>query len=115
MNRRLHSQHSTDRTTMVNRPSGRHAHIQPRIDHASTFEQLRRRLMQNRLRSVEDFHRATQVKWASDEASSLSWTTGFPLLFYPLLFEEKSSAALDRARRQDEIHARSRELLGLHR
>jgi len=70
-------------------------------------------LTQERLQPVENRQHATQVKWAAEEASSLAWTTGYPCLFFPLLFEEKSASALQRARRQDEIHERSRQLLGL--
>jgi hypothetical protein len=78
----------------------------------ATFEQLQQRLTQTRLESIGDTMPATQLEWVAKEASSLSWMSGFPLLFFPLLFEEKTALALDQHRRQKAIHARSRELLG---
>ena len=78
---------------------------------AVSFRKLRRVLTQDRLRSVERLDHAAQVKQAATEASSLSWLTGYPLLVFPVLFEECATTALYRARRQDQIHQRSRELL----
>ena len=89
------------------------SHVHAQVAMRTTFETLQRKLTQDRLRTVENLQHATHVKWAADEASSLAWTTGYPLLFFPSLFEEKSELALHRARRQDEIHARSRDLLGM--
>jgi hypothetical protein len=115
MNRRLHFKKVIQRTGRAACPPDSPLCTTHQADHAAAFQHLQRRLMRDRLRSVDDLHHATHVKWASDEASSLSWATGFPLLFFPSLFEEKSRAALARLKRQDEIHTRSRELLGLQR
>jgi len=87
--------------------------VHPPVVWTAAFETLQRRLTQERLQSVENRQHATQVKWAAEEASPLAWATGYPWLFFPLLFDEKSANALHRARRQDEIHERSRQLLGL--
>jgi len=81
---------------------------------ANSFGILQKRLVQNRLRSIDSIDHALRIRWAADEASSLAWTTGYPFLMFPALFEERAEAALDRARRQNHIHARSRELLGLN-
>jgi len=77
------------------------------------LRELQQQLSRNQIDSLDQAHHAPEVHWAATEASALSWTTPFPLLFYPALFEEKVASALERARRQDRIHQRSRELLGL--
>lgn len=113
MKETLQSGPVTNTTMEAANPSWTASCVHAQAAVATTFETVQRRLTQDRLRSIEDLHHAAQVRWASEEASSLAWMTGYPLLFFPSLFEEKSAAALDRARRQDEIHARSRELLGM--
>jgi hypothetical protein len=50
---------------------------------------------------------------AADEAAALAWTTPFPTLFFPALFEEKVRQAEAYADRQAEIHRVTREILAL--
>jgi hypothetical protein len=76
-----------------------------------SFNRLRRTLIQTALRAIEDLQQAAQIKWAAEEASALSWATGYPLLLFPVLFEERTTIALQRVWRQQEIHERSRQLL----
>lgn len=44
---------------------------------------------------------------AGDEAAAIAWSTGFPLLLFPSLFEEKAREARFKAFRQNEIRAKS--------
>ena len=80
---------------------------------STCFENLKKQLVQHRLASIDHVYQATHIQWAADEASSLAWTTGYPLLLFPALFEERAHLALVRAERQEAIHQRSRQLLGL--
>ena len=80
---------------------------------SDSFRQLKQKVLQARLTAVDSMIHAVQIRWAAEEAAALSWTTGHPLLMFPSLFEEFADAAIGRARRQEVIHQRSRELLGL--
>ena len=54
-----------------------------------------------------------QVRRAANEAAALAWVTPYPLLFFPVLFEEKANAELRVALRQQQIRQRSGELLAV--
>ncbi len=75
------------------------------------FEQLKTRLVQRHLMTAEDIESSVQVRRAANEAAALAWSTAFPLLLFPVLFEEKAAAALAQVERQREIRERSRELV----
>lgn len=79
----------------------------------SAFVQLQRRLTQDKLRAIDDIQQAVRIRQAAREAEALSWQSGFPLLLFPVLFDEKAAAAIREAIRQAAIYERSRELLGL--
>ena len=51
------------------------------------------------------------LRRAANEAAALAWTTVFPLLLFPGLFEEKIETTLRQAKRQARIYANSRELV----
>ena len=51
------------------------------------------------------------LRRAANDAAALAWATVFPLLVFPVLFEEKTEAALRRAERQARIFVNSRELI----
>ncbi len=74
------------------------------------FEQLKGRLVGRHLMKAEDIESSVQVRRAANEAAALAWSTAFPLLLFPVLFEEKAAAALAQAERQKQIRERSREL-----
>jgi hypothetical protein len=80
---------------------------------ATRFVQLQRKLVQDKLRAIDDIREAVLIRSAAQEASALSWESGFPLLAFPILFDERSAIALARVKRQQEIYERSRQLLGL--
>lgn len=75
------------------------------------FERLKVRLLRERLARTNAPSHNAPLRCAANDAAALAWVTGFPLLFFPLLFEEKARAALLQAQRQDRVRERSRELL----
>ena len=77
------------------------------------LEQLKARLLNERIRQVWDNRRTLQLSRAADEAAALAWVTPYPLLVFPALFEEKAETALLRVVRQDRVRERSRELLAV--
>jgi len=55
----------------------------------------------------------TPLRRAANEAAALAWVTLYPLLVYPVLFEEKAATAMRQTERQARIYKSSRELLGV--
>jgi hypothetical protein len=51
-----------------------------------------------------------QIRRAANEAAALAWVTPYPLLVFPVLFEEKAAAELAVANRQQQIRKRTCEL-----
>src|ERR1035441_7002039 len=77
------------------------------------LEQLKARLLSERLETSWDPESDGQLRRAANEAAALAWVTQYPLLVFPALFEEKAEAALLRAERQEQVRQRSRELLAV--
>ena len=77
------------------------------------FETLRLRLLAERLDEAWEPEANSLVRRAANEAAALAWLTPYPLLVFPVLFEEKADAASLVAERQQEVRQRSRELLAL--
>jgi hypothetical protein len=75
------------------------------------FEQLKTRLLAERLLVNEAPALTAPLRRAANEAAALAWVTFFPLLVFPALFEEKSRLAERQVRRQARIFANSRELV----
>jgi hypothetical protein len=44
-----------------------------------------------------------ELAWAANEAAALAWYTGYPVLLFPTLFEEKAQAARKRWERQMQL------------
>lgn len=80
---------------------------------ANRFEQLKGRLLSERLEEILEPVFTSQVRRAANEAAALAWVTPYPLLVFPVLFEEKADSALAVARRQEQVRQRSRDLLAL--
>jgi hypothetical protein len=53
------------------------------------------------------------LRRAANDAAALAWATLYPLLVFPVLFEEQTRAALRQAERQARIFESSRELLAV--
>jgi len=77
----------------------------------SNFEQLKNRLLAERLADDERPELNVPLRRAANEAAALAWVTRYPLLVFPALFEEKTAAAVRQAERQARIYANSRELV----
>ena len=82
-----------------------------RGEREDALEELKRRLLQERLDEVWDPEANTLVRRAANEAAALAWTTAHPLLVFPALFEEKAERAVRQAERQQAVRRRTRELL----
>jgi hypothetical protein len=79
----------------------------------SRFEELQTSLLAVRLEEVWEPRLNSQMRRAANEAAALAWVTPYPLLVFPVLFEEKAELALKVAERQDAVRQRTRELLGV--
>jgi len=75
------------------------------------LELLKKRLLQERLARTRTPGLNDPLRRAANEAAALAWVTAYPILMFPVLFDEKARAALLQARRQDCVRERSRELL----
>ncbi len=74
------------------------------------FQRLKRKLLAKSLRAA-GLKSDASLHNAANEAAALAWTTSFPLLVFPALFEEKTAAAALQNKRQAGILRKSRELL----
>jgi hypothetical protein len=68
------------------------------------FERLKNKLLAEQLLAAAPGLNAT-LRRAANDAAALAWATVFPLLVFPVLFEEKTDAAVLRAGRQARIYA----------
>src|SRR5580765_4076059 len=67
------------------------------------FERLKERLLLERLADITAPEENSQLRRAANEAAALAWVTSYPLLFFPVLFDEKALAAVTRAERQEQV------------
>ena len=77
------------------------------------LERLKKRLLAAQLAHATEPELNAPLRHAANEAAALAWVTLYPLLVFPVLFEEKTRAAIHQARRQARIYAGSRELLAV--
>jgi len=75
------------------------------------FERLKNQLLAEQLAETAAPELNPPLRRAASESAALAWATVFPLLVFPVLFEEKTAAALRQAERQARILATSRELI----
>lgn len=75
------------------------------------LEQLKERLLDEALEEARNIALYAPLKQAALEAAALAWTTPFPLLVLPELFEEKARLFRLRAKRQEEVRWRSQLIL----
>jgi len=61
------------------------------------LEQLKERLLEPILNSVENAELAQELRWVANEAAALAWFTVCPILVFPTLLEEKVCSAMDDA------------------
>jgi len=74
------------------------------------FDRLKARLLARELSAASTPGLGVPLQLAANEAAALAWETVFPLLVFPVLFEEKAGLALRQAERQARIWA-GRELV----
>jgi len=77
----------------------------------TALEALKNELLDERLATTPEPGFVRYLRSAASEAAALAWVTPYPLLVFPVLFEEKSDTALARFERQAQIRQTSRELL----
>ena len=70
------------------------------------LEQLKERLLEPILNSVESAALAQELRRVANEAAALAWFTVCPILVLPTLLEEKVRSALKRWARQETIRHR---------
>lgn len=61
-----------------------------RGEQESRFEELKNRLLAEQLRDPAKAVRNSSLRRAANEAEALAWVTPYPLLVFPVLFEEKA-------------------------
>ena len=71
------------------------------------FVQLQERLVEHSLDQTRSSILRVSLKRAANEAAAMAWTTPYPLLFLPGLFEEKALTMRLRRDRQQQIEMRS--------
>jgi hypothetical protein len=84
-----------------------------RATQENEFERLKIQLLTRQLTGLTRPELNTPLRRAANEAAALAWVTLYPLLVFPVLFEEKAATAVRQAERQARIYATSRELLGV--
>jgi len=67
---------------------------------AATFALLKQRLLLERLNETPESETHALIMQQANEAALLAWQSGYPLLSFPSLFEERATAAAEQARRQ---------------
>jgi|SRR5882672_3185069 len=82
-----------------------------RATQENEFERLKIKLLARQLAEAATPELNAPLRRAANEAAALAWNTLFPLLVFPVLFEEKTEAALRQVERQARIYAASRELI----
>jgi hypothetical protein len=75
------------------------------------LERLKNRLLAVQLECTTEPELNAPLRHAANEAAALAWATVYPLLVFPVLFEEKTRAAVRHARRQASILTNHRDLV----
>lgn len=75
------------------------------------FATLQNELLAEELGAAQNLLLHRRLKQAANEAAGVAWTTEFPLLVFPALFDEFTSRERLREERQQRILARTETLL----
>jgi len=65
---------------------------------------LKQRLLLERLNATPGSETHALIMLEANEAAALAWVSSYPLLIFPCLFEERATAATERARRQARLY-----------
>ena len=77
------------------------------------FERLKYRLLLSSLNELPNARANARLRRAANEAAALAWVTPYPLLVFPILFEEKARAAAAYARRQKQVREQTAQFLSV--
>jgi hypothetical protein len=80
-----------------------------RATRENEFDRLKNQLLTQQLSEIPVAELNTPLRHAANEAAALAWVTLYPLLVFPVLFEEKTATAVRQAKRQARIFKNSRE------
>ena len=80
-----------------------------RATRENEFDRLKNQLLTQQLSEIPVAELNTPLRHAANEAAALAWVTLYPLLVFPVLFEEKTATAVRQAERQARIFKNSRE------
>jgi hypothetical protein len=69
------------------------------------FERLKNQLLAEQLYLAKQPELYAPLRRVANEAAALAWSTQFPLLLFPALFEEKIARLAFQNKRQKRIHA----------
>ena len=75
------------------------------------LEQFKNRLLRVALNEAAEADFYAPLRRAANEAAAAVWMTPFPLLFLPVLFDEKVAAARRQFERAQSVRVRSRRIL----
>src|SRR5580692_8014431 len=78
-----------------------------RATQETEFERLKVKLLATQLAQAPATKFTPPLRRAANGAAALAWATVFPLLVFPVLFEEKTAAALQQLERQAHIYKSS--------
>ena len=84
-----------------------------RATRENDFDRLKNQLLTQQLAEMPVTELNTPLRHAANEAAALAWVTLYPLLVFPVLFEEKTATAVRQAKRQARIFKNSREHLAV--
>jgi hypothetical protein len=80
-----------------------------RVTLANEFDQLKEELLAEQLYLASQAELFAPLRRAANEAAALAWTSQFPLLLFPALFEEKVAELTLQIARQKRIHTQTTE------
>jgi hypothetical protein len=73
----------------------------------SAFEHLKTQLLKPALNAAHDLTLRRQLQLAANEAAAVAWTTPFPLLVLPELWQEKAAEVHRYTMRQEQVQEAS--------
>ncbi len=82
-----------------------------RAAQTNTLDQLKERLLREAVAQTESAEDNSHLRRAANDAATLAWATGYPLLFFPALFAELGQTARRQNARQEVVRRRSARLM----
>jgi hypothetical protein len=104
------------RLTNLDFDEGSRFDLEPRFERQeleARFNGLKDNLLEDVLIETETLELHPRLKHAANEAAGLAWTTEFPLLVFPTLFDEFAQRERARLNRQQKIRARTEHLMSV--